>query len=403
MKKCLQNMNVLNKRIVLRVDYNVPVVNNEILDDSKIRESLETIFYLLNENCKIVILSHFGKVKNEADKKNKSLQIVADRLKELVGQEVYFSKENFGAEVQKRVSIMKPKEILMLENTRFMDVPAKLESNCDMQLALFWSSLGDVFVNDAFASAHRKHASTYGISTFIPSCIGFLMQKEISMLDRLVIHAIHPFTVIMGGAKIDDKLTLMESLLPKCEHLLCAGALANTFLKILGFQIGESVASKNPQVIEKVRAMLLTYKDKIILPLDCIVGSTYDLNYVKYKLINQVEENEVIYDIGTKTLQKFQTIIKDSQTIFLNGTVGLYENMKFANGSKELLRIISESKSVSVAGGGDAASSIHNFGYTDKFTYISSGGGATLEYIGTGNLKALEAIEEEVEIETLDM
>ncbi len=403
MKKCLQNMNVRNKRVVLRVDYNVPMQNGLILDDSKIRETLETIFYLLNENCRIVLLSHFGKIRNENDKTKYSLEKVTERLKELVGEEVYFSKINFGPEVSKRVGLMKPREILMLENTRFMDYPNKLESKCDSQLSLFWASLGDVFVNDAFASSHRKHASTYGISLYLPSCIGFLMQKEIGALDRLVVHAIHPFTVIMGGAKIDDKISLIESLLPKCEHLLCGGGIANTCLSALGFKVGESIISLNPEIIERVKKILLEYKDKIMLPVDVIVGSTYDKNYVKYKLINEIDDNDVILDIGSRTLQKYKAVIDNSQTIFLNGTVGRYEDVRFANGTKELLNMITSSKAVSVCGGGDSASSVRNFGYGEKFTYISSGGGATLDYLATGHLVALEAIREENTIETLDM
>lgn len=403
MKKCLQNMIVKNKKVILRVDYNVPILNGKILDDSKIKATLETIYYLLNENCKIIILSHFGKIKNEFDKQKYSLQIVANKLKELLGQEVYFSKVNFGQEVVNRVALLKEKEILMLENTRFMDLPNKLESKCDMQLSLFWANLADVFVNDAFATAHRRHASTYGISTYIPSCIGFLMQKEIGMLDRLVIHAVHPFTVIMGGAKLDDKIDLILSLLPKCEHLLCGGGIANTCLKALGFNVGESIVSENPEIIEKVKEFLLKYKEKIILPVDVIVGSTYDKNYVKYKLITDVLDNDVIYDVGAKTLDKFRNAILESKTIFINGTIGMYEDMRFANGTKELLNIITNSDGISVCGGGDSASSVRNFGFENKFTYISSGGGATLEYLASGHLVALDAIKEETIIETLDM
>ncbi len=403
MKKCLQNMDVKNKKVILRVDYNVPVLNGKILDDSKIKENLETIYYLLSENCKIIILSHFGKIRNEFDKKKYSLEIVANRLKELIDQEVYFSKVNFGQEVVERVKMLKPKDILMLENTRFMDLPNKLESKCDMQLSLFWASLGDVFVNDAFATAHRRHASTYGISTYIPSCIGFLMQKEITMLDKLVVNAQHPFTVIMGGAKIDDKIELILSLLPKCEYLLCGGGIANTCLKALGFNVGESIVSRNPLVIQKVKEFLLKYKDKIMLPLDAIVGSTYDKNYVKYKLITDILDNDVIYDIGAKSLEKYKTAIDKSNTIFINGTVGMYEDMRFANGSKELLRLITSTKAITVSGGGDSASSVRNFGFENKFTYISSGGGATLQYLADGHLVALDPIKEEIEIETLDM
>ncbi len=404
MKKRLQTMDVKDKRIILRVDYNVPMKNGVILDDSKIRVSLKTIQYLLEQNCRIVLLSHLGKIKSEVDKQVNSLEPIALRLKELLGREVYFSKENFGPNVMMRVSKMQPQDILMLENTRFLDFPNRLESNCNPQIAEFWASLGDVFVNDAFGSTHRKHASTYGISTFLPSCIGFLVQKEIEMLDKYIRNPKHPFTVIMGGAKMDDKILLMESLLPQCDFILCGGGIANTCLQALYFNIGESIATRNPAVLEDVKKMLLSHKEKFMLPLDAIVGSTYDRNYVKYKLINKIEDNELIYDIGVKTLEKYKTAIIKSQTVFINGTVGMYENMKFANGTKELLSILKNSSATIVAGGGDAEASIRKFGFENDITYISSGGGATLEYLASGKLLALEAIEEEGSvIETLDM
>ncbi len=404
MKKCLQNTNVLNKRVLLRVDYNVPIKDGKILDDSKIKATLETICYLLSENCKIIILSHLGKIKTESDKSKYSLKIVAERLKELLDKEVYFSHENFGVPVVDRVNALNGGEILMLENTRFLDVPGNLESGCDPQLSMFFASLADVFVSEAFGTAHRRHASNYGVTKYMESCIGFLMQKEIGMLNRLVIHPIHPFTVIMGGAKIDDKLELLEKLLPKCEHLLLGGGLANTCLKALGFSVGSSLSSNNYKTIKTVQDMLLKYKDKIMLPLDAIVGISYDKDYIKYKMINEIEPNEIVLDIGVKTLEKYKTVINNSETIFLNGTVGMYENMRFANGTKELLNIITSSNAITVAGGGDAASSAYNFGCGYKFTYISSGGGATLEYLATETLPALDNISEEDDnIETLDL
>ena len=404
MKKCLQNTDVLNKRVLLRVDYNVPIKDGKILDDSKIKATLETICYLLSENCKIIILSHLGKIKTESDKSKYSLKIVAERLKKLLDKEVYFSHENFGVPVVDRVNALNSGEILMLENTRFLDVPGNLESGCDPQLSMFFASLADVFVSEAFGTAHRRHASNYGVTKYMESCIGFLMQKEIGMLNRLVIHPIHPFTVIMGGAKIDDKLELLEKLLPKCEHLLLGGGLANTCLKALGFSVGSSLSSNNYKTIKTVQDMLLKYKDKIMLPLDAIVGISYDKDYIKYKMINEIEPNEIILDIGVKTLEKYKTVINNSETIFLNGTVGMYENMRFANGTKELLNIITSSNAITVAGGGDAASSAYNFGCGYKFTYISSGGGATLEYLATETLPALNNISEEDDnIETLDL
>jgi len=214
LKKCLQNQNIEKKCVILRVDYNVPIENQIILDDAKIKGTLETINYLLEKNCKIIILSHLGKIKKEEDKKKYSLEIVANHLKSLLNQEVYFSKENFGTPVIERVRNLKEQEILVLENTRFLDIPKKLESNCNPQLSEFWASLGDIFVMDAFASSHRRHASTYGISMYLPSCIGFQIQKEMKILEENVIHPKHPFTMIMGGAKIDDKISLIEMINP---------------------------------------------------------------------------------------------------------------------------------------------------------------------------------------------
>lgn len=403
MKKTLQNMNITNKTVLLRVDYNVPIQNGKILDDNKIIETLETINYLIAENCKIIILSHLGKVKTEADKIKNTLEPVAKRLKELVSTEVYFTKDIMSPDLKIRVGELKPKEILMLENTRFADIPNRLESSCDAQISLFWSSLADVFVNDAFGSAHRAHASNYGVAKYLPSCIGFLMQKELFSLDKLVMNPEHPFVVVMGGAKMDDKIELMENLLKKCDYLLCAGGIANTCLKTLNFGIGQSIASMDFKIIDKLKKMMLENQEKFVLPLDAVVGSTYDESYVKYKRINQIDDNDVILDVGIKTLEKYQKIISMSKTVFINGTLGMYENPKFANGTKEFFHMLSNTNTIVVVGGGDSASAVKNLGYQNKFTYISSGGGATLEYLGKGNLIALEQINEEDTIETLDL
>lgn len=403
MKKRLQNTDVKNKTVVLRVDYNVPMRNNQILDDTKIKETLETINYLLDQNCKIVILSHLGKVKTEKDKETKSLRPVGERLSSLLGRQVYFSELNYGIEVYQRVKALKPQELILLENTRFLDLPNKLESNCDPQLSEFFASLGDVFVNDAFASSHRKHASTYGISMYLETCIGFLMQKEIDAIDKYILNATHPFTIVMGGSKIDDKLSLIKNLLPKCDHMLLGGGIANSALYALGFEVGESLVNDDPEIVKEIQDLLLKYKDKIVLPFDAIVGSTYDPNYVKYKRINEIGKNDMINDIGTITLQEYEKIINQSSTIFINGTMGIYEDIKFANGTKELLSILARSNKTVIAGGGDAASSVKNLGYKDKLTYVCSGGGATLEYISLGHLKALENVKDEEEVETLEI
>ncbi len=403
MKKCLQNVNVKDKRVILRVDYNVPIKNGKILDDTKIRETLETINYLVEENCKIILLSHLGKIKNKEDKEKYSLAPVANHLKELLQSEVYFTKEIMSEDLYARVEQLKPKEILMLENTRFADIPGKLESSCDIQLSMFWASLGEIFVNDAFGCAHRRHASNYGIAKHIESCIGFLMQRELYSLNKLVQNPEHPFVVVMSGAKIDDKIELLEKMIEKCDYLLCGGGIANTCLRALNFDIGQSLASFNPMTISKIQKIMLNNQEKIMLPLDAIVGTTYDENYVKYKLIDQIDDNDIILDVGLKTLEKYKTAINEAKTIFLNGTLGLYEDVRFANGTKEFFKMVTNSNAITIVGGGDSASAARNLGYENKFTYISSGGGATIDYLGTGTLIALDIIPEEVAIETLDL
>ena len=403
MKQRIENMDLKGKRVLVRCDYNVPIYNGKILDDTKIIASLETIRYLIQKDCKIILLSHLGKVKTEEDKAIYSLEPVSKRLKELLGKEVYFSHEIMDSELPKRIELMLPRDILLLENTRFLDVPNKLESNCDAQVSAFFASLADVFVMDAFASAHRSHASTTGITKYLPSCIGLSVERELAALDRFLQNPEHPFTVIMGGAKVEDKLELIETLLPKCDHLLLAGGLANSFLKALNFNIGASLSTESGKTIEKLKKIMLTYRDKLMLPLDAIVASTYDENYTRYKRINEISDNEIITDVGTKTLEKYKTAIRESKTIFLNGTLGIYEDIRFSNGTKELFNALKNSNAIVVVGGGDSVSAVHNLGYDEAFTYLSVGGGATLEYLSKGHLVGIDSIMEEKEIEILDV
>ena len=403
MFKTLRNTDVKNKRVVLRCDLNVPIKDGFILDDSKIKASLETINYLIENDCKIIILSHLGKVKTKADKAKNSLEPVYNRLRELLKREIYFSRETRAVNLYMQVESMLPKDVLLLENTRFEDLNGNLESGCDPQLSMYWASLCDVFVMDAFGTSHRKHASTYGISKYVPSCIGFLVEKELTCLDKFVINGKRPLTIVMGGAKIEDKIGLIEKFLDKCDYLLLTGGIANTFLKVLNINIGASLCSKNPEILEKVKNMLLNYRDKIMLPLDVIVANTYDENYVKYKRLNELDENDIILDCGNKTIEKYKTAIDESETVFVNGTMGKYEDIRFANGTKEFLRMLSLSNKILVAGGGDSVSAINNFGYSNAFTYLSSGGGATLEYLTTNKLPGLEGIDEDDEVEVLDM
>lgn len=394
MKRRIQDMDVQGKRVLLRCDFNVPVKDGKILDDSKIIASLTTIEYLVKQGAKIIIMSHFGKVKTEEDKKDNSLVPIATRLQELVSTKVIFAKQPRSLYLEAKIAEMKPGEIMVLENTRFEDIPNKLESGNDSQLAMYWAGLADIFCLDAFGSAHRKHASTYGVAKYIPNCIGFLVQHEMQMLDENVIHARRPFTILMGGAKVEDKVDLIESLLPRCDTLILTGGIANSCLHTLGFNVGNSLRTKDEATIARIKNLLIANKDKILLPRDVIVSREYNEDYFEHLNIDQVQDDDIIYDIGMKSINAFKEVIDKSATVFVNGTAGLYENPKYATGTRELLTVIANSKAVKVVGGGDGVSAVKHFNLAEKFTYLSTGGGATLEYIIQGGLPAIDNIEE---------
>ena len=388
-------MDVKGKKVLLRCDFNVPIKDGKILDDSKIVASLNTIDYLVKNNAKIIILSHFGKVKKEEDKATNSLAPVAAHLQKLVNTKVIFSQQPRNLYLEAKIESMNPGEIIVLENTRFEDVPNNLESGNDTQLAMYWSSLADIFCLDAFGSAHRKHASTYGVAKYLPSCIGYLIQKEMDCLDKYVLNPVHPFTIVMGGAKVEDKVSLIESLLPKCDNLLLTGGIANSCLVTLGFNVGASLRTKDPEVLARLKEILVQYKDKIMLPVDAIVGRVYNEALIDHVNIDKIEEDDVIFDIGMKTIEKYRDVINNSQTIFVNGTAGKYEDVRFATGTRELLNAIGNAKAVKVIGGGDGVSAAKTFGFENKFTFLSTGGGATLEYIIQGSLPAIDNIPDE--------
>lgn len=392
MKRRIQDMDVKNKRVLLRCDFNVPVKDGQILDDSKIVAALFTIDYLVKQGAKIIIMSHFGKVKTEEDKQTNSLSIVAAHLQKLVNTKVIFSKQPRSMYLEGKIAEMNPGEIMVLENTRFEDVPNKLESGNDSQLAMYWAELADIYCLDAFGSAHRKHASTHAVANYLPSCIGFLVQKEIEMLDGYILNAKKPFTIVMGGAKVEDKVELIESLLPRCDHLILVGGIANSCLSTLGFNVGNSLRSKDQEVLSKIKSLLIEYKDKIVLPIDAIIGRSYNENFIEHVNIDKVVDDDIIYDIGMKSINKFKEIIDDSETIFVNGTAGKYEDSRYANGTRSLLETIVNSKAVKIVGGGDGVSAVKHFGLGDRFTFLSTGGGATLEYIINEGLPAIDNI-----------
>lgn len=402
MKQLLKNTYVDNMRVILRCDFNVPMIEGNITDESKIIKSLETINYLLSKNCKIIILSHLGRVKTEEDKKNTSLLPIKNSLERLLNKPIKFATDILSEETKNMALNLQSGEILLLENTRFLDVPNKLESNLNEDVAKHLASLGDLFVFDAFAVAHRRHTSVVGIPAYLPSCLGFLAEKELSMLNNTIKNPNKPFTVIMGGAKVDDKLKIIKSLLPKCDHLLVSGGIANSFLSALRLNVGSSLKTNDPNIIKELVNLMLTYKEKFAFPLDAIVTTTYS-NTPEMKNINEIDTNDIIKDIGTKTIKKYGTIIKESNTIFMNGTMGIYEEKAFSNGTREILNILSTKKEQVVIGGGDTVGALNNLGFINTFSNVSSGGGATLEYIANGSLPGIDAIREEDNIEVLDL
>lgn len=409
MYRKVQDMDLKNKKIVLRCDFNVPLLNGIIQNDMKIKASLETIKYLIKQNCSIIILSHLGKIKTKADLKKNSLVPIAEHLLKLIKEDpelsnvkLIFSNHTRSNALKEKIASLKSQEIIMIENTRYEDYPSNYESKCDEELSKFWASLGDIFVNDAFASSHRNHASTAGIPKYIPSCIGFLVQKELEAIDKYILNAKHPFTVIMGGAKLNDKIKVIEKLLPMCDHLLLTGGIANTFLKTLNINVGFSLVCEEPEIIEKIKTILLNNKDKVVLPFDAIVGSSYDKSYTNYKTINNVDDNEIIYDLGNKTIQQYTTYINKSKTIFVNGTAGKYEEQKYSNGTRDLLNTLNDSTAEVIFGGGDSVAAVQKFIPQNTFKYLCTGGGATLEYIAKGKLVALENIKKDENYEILD-
>lgn len=368
----LKDISVNNRSVVIRCDFNVPMEGTKITDNSKIVKSLDTLKYLLNNNCKIVIISHFGRVKSEEDKSKNTLKYVGRELANLLHHEVKFVSSCFGEKVKSIVDNAKLGDVILLENTRFMDYPEKFESSNNLELAKFWASLGEVYINDAFGSMHRAHASTAGIAKYLPHAIGFLVEEELNNLEILIKDTPRPFVVFMGGAKVDDKLPIIKSLINRCDYLLLGGGIANSFLKAKGADIGDSLATNDDDILKEIKELMSTYKEKIILPIDFTI------------------DNGIIYDIGNKSIDLYKKYIDSASIVFVNGTCGKFEDVRFTEGTTMLFEALKDSGNTVIIGGGDTASAVKKFGFDNAFSFVSSGGGATLEYIADKTLKALE-------------
>lgn len=391
MIKTIKNFDLKGKKVIIRCDLNVPIKSGKITDDNRILESLETIKYAAENGAKVIILSHLGRIKTEEDKKKYSLRIVADRLNKLLENKVTFIEDTKGEKVENKIKQMKPKEIIVLENTRFEDLDENKESENNQELAKYWASLGDIFINDAFGAAHRTHASTVGIAKYLPSGIGFLMDREIKQLSKATNKPKKPYIVILGGSKVSDKIGVIKFLCKKADYVLIGGSIANTFLKAAGFEVGKSSVEKKK--IDFCIEMLDKYSDKIVLPIDIITGKEINKNTeINTRFINEIGEDEIGLDIGPRTIKVFKQYLQDAKTIMWNGPVGYFEVEPFANGTNELLEIISNTKATTIIGGGETAAAAINMGYQSKLTHISTGGGASLEMLEGKELPAIKVI-----------
>lgn len=394
MKKNIEDFDLNGKKVIIRVDFNVPIKDNKIVDDNRIKMSLKTINYAINNNAKVILMSHLGRVKTEEDKANNSLKIVGDRLSELLGKNVIFINATRGSELENAINNLRDGDVLLMENTRFEDVNGKLESSNDSELGKYWASLGDIFINDAFATCHRAHASNVGIASILPNGVGYLVKEEIdkfSILDNPE----RPYTLILGGSKVSDKIGVIENMAKRCDYILIGGGMAYTFLKSLGYNIGLSLLDE--ESIDFCKRMLDSYKDKIILPLDSVVSDEIE-ELSNIKDIDLFDDNDKALDIGPKTIDEFKKIIDKSNTIVWNGPLGYYENERFAIGTKDILKYLAESNKTVILGGGDTAACAINYGYKDKFTHISTGGGASLELLEGKELPGVKIINEKENI-----
>lgn len=392
MKKTIKDYNLEGKKVIIRVDFNVPIKDGIIQDDNRIRESLETINYALDNNAKIILLSHLGRVKEESDKEKNTLEPVALRLSELLDKEIIFVTETRGKILEDEINNMKNKDIILVENTRFEDLNGKLESGNDEELGKYWASLGDIFINDAFGTCHRAHASNVGIAKNLPNGVGFLVEKELKIIGNAIENPKRPFTVILGGSKVSDKIGVIENLVKIADNILIGGGMAFTFLKSLDINIGKSLLDE--ENIEFCKNILKTNKDKIILPIDVVTSTNVDKRENKKEcFISDMKENDIGLDIGHQTIKLFKTILDESNTIIWNGPVGKFEMEDYSNGTKELCEIIKD-KEITIIGGGDTASAVINLGYKDAFTHISTGGGASLEMLEGKVLPGIDIIED---------
>jgi phosphoglycerate kinase len=385
-KKTIKDMEFNGKKALVRVDFNVPLNDGVITDDTRIVAALPTIQYLLEHKAAVILCSHLGRPKTAADLQY-SLKPVADHLNDLVDANVSFAEDCIGPVAEKAVADLQAGDILVLENTRFH--PEETKNDEAMSKAL--ASLADVFVNDAFGSAHRAHSSTVGVADYLPACAGFLLEKEIEYLDRAIEDPKRPFVAILGGAKVSDKIGVIKNLLKKADTILIGGGMANTFLKAKGFTMGESLVEED--AVSLAEELMEEGGGKLVLPVDLVLADAFD-NDAKKKTIDagDIPSGWRCLDIGPKTVAEFSDLISDAGTVVWNGPMGVFEMSNFAKGTFDVAQAVADSNAISIIGGGDSASAINQSGLADKISHISTGGGASLEMLEGIVLPGLAAL-----------
>jgi len=392
MKKTIKDFNLKNKKVLIRCDFNVPIKDNKIIDDNRIVTSIPTIQYAIDNGAKVILFSHLGRVKSEEDKIKNDLSIVATRLSELIGKKVIFVSETRGEQLERAINEMAFGDIVLVQNTRYEDLEGKKESGNDEELGKYWASLGDIFINDAFGTAHRAHASNVGIATHLPSGIGFLIEKELKELSILD-NPESPFVVVLGGSKVQDKINVINNLVNKADKILIGGGMSYTFLKAKGINIGTSILDE--ESIDFAKSMIEKYPEKIILPIDIKVTKEF-LNDAPCRLANisDIADDEMGLDLGEETVNYFNSLLEEAKVVFWNGPLGVYEFSNFAEGTKKVLEKVSNISAKVILGGGDIVAASKELGYKDKVTHASTGGGATLEYIEGKKLPGIVAIDD---------
>ncbi len=385
-KKTVKDIDLKGKRVLMRVDFNVPMVDGKVTDDKRIKAALPTIQYVLEQGASLLLMSHLGRPKGGPDPEF-SLKAASESLAALLGKPVQMAPDCVGVEVEKMAQALKSGDVLMLENTRFH---AGEEKN-DLELAKQMAWLGDVYVNDAFGSAHRAHSSTEGVTHFLPAVSGFLMEQELEYLGRAVANPEHPYIAILGGAKISDKILVVETLLGKCDNLIIGGGMANTFLAAKGLNMQDSLVEA--ESIETAKTLLAKFGDKLILPVDAIIADKFDANAnTQIVDVDKIPAGWRMLDVGPKTLELYKTSLSGVKLVVWNGPVGVFEMPKFAEGTFALARMLAESGAITVIGGGDSASAVKKAGVAKQMTHVSTGGGASLEFLEGKELPGVAAL-----------